>query len=122
MIDITDFRYRYPEFSDTILYPNGRIQLFIDDAVLWMDSEPKWLDYYNLAQNALVAHFLSISDLSETGDSGAVYPIKKQEVDDVIIEQAVDKVSPKIDLLYTTIYGQQYAKYRDMLFSGPIGV
>lgn len=122
MITITDFRTRYPEFSDPILYPDARIQMFIDDAVIWMSDETRWLDWYNLAQFCLVAHFLAVATLSENGDSNANFPIKKQEVDDVLIEQAVGDISPTMDNFHTTTYGQSYYRYLRMTFTGLYGV
>jgi len=122
MIAIADFRTRFPEFSDSILYPDARIQLFIDDAVIWMSSEGKWLDWYGLAQHCLVAHFLAVATLSESGDSNSIFPAVKQEVDDVLIQQAVSDVSPTMDNFFSTVYGQNYNRYLKMTFSGPIGV
>lgn len=122
MITIADFRTRYPEFGDSTLYPDARIQLFIGDAVIWMSETSKWLDWYELAQHCLVAHFLAVATFSESGDSNAQFPVKKQEVDDVLIEHAVGNVNPTMDNFYSTVYGQSYNQYLNMTFAGPVGV
>ena len=123
MITVPDFRTRYPEYSDDTLYPDARIQLFIDDAVIWMAEEgDRWLDFYELAQNCLVAHFLTVATLTESGDSSGIYPIALQEVDDVIIKNAVGDVSPTMDNMHSTTYGQCYFRYLRMCFAGIYGV
>ena len=122
MITVADFRIRYPEFEDVDLYADARIQMFIDDAVIWMKDEHRWLDWYLLAQYCLVGHFLAIANMSETGDAGSAYPVKKQEVDDVLVEHAVAEVKATMDNFHSTIYGQNYYRYLLMTFAGPIGV
>ena len=122
MITIEDFRLRYPEFSDIDMFADERIQLFIDDAVIWMSEESRWLDFYPLAQNCLVAHFLAVSTLTESGDANSIFPVRKQEVDDVIIESAVNDINPTMDNFHSTSYGQSYYRYLRMTFTGIYGV
>ena len=122
MIQITDFRTRYPEFSDATLYPDARIQMLIDDAVIWMSDETRWLNWYDLAQNCLVAHFLAVATLTEAGETNSQFPIARQEVDDVVIESAVSGVSPTMDDFFSTSYGQSYYRYLRMTFTGIYGV
>ena len=122
MIDITGFRTRFPEFADVTLFPEDRIQIFVDDAVIWMSDESKWLDWYLLAQNYLVAHLLVVAEASESGDSNSLFPVKKQEVDDVIVESAVSDIKPTMDNFHSTTYGQTYYRYLMMTFAGPYGI
>jgi len=122
MIDIASFRIRYPEFANQTLYSDLRIQIFIDDAVIYMSDENRWLDFYVLAQSALVGHLLAVAQASETGDSGSLFPIKKQDVDDVIIDSAVSAAKPTNSNLASTTYGQVYHNFLRMTFAGIIGV
>lgn len=122
MISVTDFRTRYPEFSDVVLYTDLRIQMFIDEAVIWMAEKDKWLDWYLLAQFPLVAHLLVSASASESGDSNALFPVNFQEVDDVIIKTAVGNANPTSDNFHSTIYGQAYYRYLRMTFTGVYGV
>jgi len=123
MIDIAGFRERYPEYSDETLYPDERIQMAIDDATIWMGTdEDRWLDYYDLAQYCLTAHFLAVSTITSSGDISSLYPVSHQEVDSTVIKSAVGNVTPSNNNLYSTAYGQCYANYLKMAFGGIIGV
>ena len=122
MILVADFRTRFPEFADIALFTDARIQLMIDEAVILMADEVRWLDWYELAQNYLVAHLLTLANATESGDGEARFPLKKQDVDDVLIESAVNKVAADISPLFTTTYGQSYYRYLRMTFTGIYGV
>lgn len=123
MITVANFRIRFPEFSDDTLFTDARIQMFIDDAVIWMsEDDGRWLDWYELAQYYLVAHFLTVATLTEGGDANSQFPVALQEVDDVIIKSAVSDVKPTMDVFHTTSYGQTYYRYLKMTFTGIYGV
>lgn len=112
------FKVRFPEFSGE---NDARIQLFLDDAALLMGSEARWCSgLYNVAQCYYAAHLLALAQLSADGDSGVVGPVSKQEVDDVIIEQAVSAASAGEGTLGTTTYGKQYLQYRKVCFGAYI--
>lgn len=117
-ITTAELRLRYNEFSDIDIYPDTKLQLYIDDAVIIMADEVRWFDWYKQAQAALVGHLLAVAESTESGDFGIMAPTKKQEVDDVIIEHAVNPVDPTgLDYL-TTAYGQTYFRYLRMTFTG----
>jgi hypothetical protein len=58
------------------------------------------------------AHFLVVADTTEGGDFGTLAPVKHQEVDDVVIKNAVGDIHPTMDDLYSTSYGKRYVSYR----------
>ena len=118
MATVATFNLRFPEFCDE---DDDRIQLFLDDAALLMADTPKWLDFYDVAHQYFSAHLLSVATAQMVGDSGAFAPIKKQEVDDVVIEQAVSEVHPNMDELLTTSYGKRYWQYRRIITVGIYG-
>lgn len=118
MTTVIEFKKRFPEFFDV---DDERIQMFLDDAALRMSSPAKWLDFYDVAHSYLGAHFLAVAENSSSGDSGALAPISHQEVDDVIIKQAVSSVAPSFDELHSTSYGKRYANYRRTALAGPRG-
>lgn len=120
MFDINIFRERYPEFANTDLFPSSRINMFKDDAVIIMSTESRWLDFYDVAQYALVAHYLAVSEVSSSGDATSLFPIKKQDVDDVLIESAVYHVKPTMDNYHSTSYGQTYYRYMRMAFASVV--
>jgi hypothetical protein len=116
---VADFQQRFPEFCEV---DDVVVQLYLDDVALIMSSEGKWLKFYDTAQVYYAAHFLAVAEHTETGDTGALAPIKKQDVDDVLIESAVSEVSPSADELLSTAYGKRVLFYRKICFSGIRGV
>jgi hypothetical protein len=119
MTSVADFQTRFPEFT---MVNVERIQLFLDDAALIMSSKPKWLEFYDIALQYYAAHFLVCAEATESGDTTALAPVKKKEVDDVIIERALTSVSPSHDDVYSTAYGKRYASYRRIVTVGMRGV
>jgi len=119
MATIVDFRTRFPEFVDST---DERIQLFIDDATLLMASPTRWLDFYDIALCYHAAHLLYVGNYTATGDGNVLGPVRKQEVDDVIIEQAVNGVTPTQSDLFSTVYGKRYYQYQRLCFTGIYGV
>lgn len=109
MTDTATFKTRFPEFSTTA---DARVQLFLDDAALHMDSLNKWLTFYDVAQAYYAAHLLVVASVTESGDFGTVAPLAHQEVDEVVIKNAIDNVSPTAEDLYSTSYGKRYVLYR----------
>jgi hypothetical protein len=109
MASVTDFQTRFPEFSSV---STDRIQLFLDDAALNMTGPEKWLTFYDVAHQYYAAHFLIVADVTEGGDFGTLAPVKHQEVDDVVIKNAISDIHPTMDDLYSTSYGKRYVSYR----------
>lgn len=112
---VADFQTRFPEFCEV---DDDRVQLFLDDTALLMGSESRWCDFYNVAQCYYTAHLLVAAEATEAGDDGILAPVKKQEVDDVVIEHAVGSVSATSDDLNSTSYGKRYLHYRRICFVG----
>lgn len=118
MVTYAMFVARFPEFTSV---SQGRFDIFFGDSVLEMGSdENRWLNVYNVAQANLIAHALIVAQGSETGDSMALMPIRSSDVDDVIVEYAVQKdISGSATDNYTaSIYGQSYLKWRNQAFAG----
>ena len=114
------FIIRFPEFA-AILQP--RIDLFISDAAgLMGTAEGRWLTFYDVAQEYLAAHLLIAAQATEAGDYGGLAPTKKQDVDDVLIEHAIEAQSATADDLNSTSYGKRYYNYRRICFAGIRGV
>jgi len=119
MSSVANFNKRFPEFCDT---NDDRVGMFMDDAALLMGTASRWHDFYDVSHEYLSAHLLAVAESSETGDTGALAPVKKQEVDDVIIESAIADIHPTFDELFSTVYGKRYYSYRRIIFVGPYGV
>lgn len=115
MITIPEFKERFPEFKSV---SDDKINLFISDAILEMGSdESRWLGFYDVAISYLVAHLLEIAGGVGLGNGTPPMPIKKSDVDGVLVELSTDFLSGKGEL-YSTSYGIRYARYRKMVFAG----
>lgn len=119
MAIVADFRTRFPEFANVV---DARIQMFMDDAALLMESPERWLSFYDVAHVYYAAHMLVVGTTQELGDTGILSPVRKQEVDDVMIEQAIADVTAIQDELLSTSYGKRFWGYRKICFTGIIGV
>lgn len=117
MTDATDFQIRFPEFCSV---DDDRVQMFLDDAALLMGDKAKWLSYYDVAQAYYAAHLLQLATYTEDGDGSVAGPIKRQEVDDVVIEQAVEAVTASDGELGTTAYGKRFLTYRKICLGAMI--
>ncbi len=112
---VADFQARLPEFGST---DTATIQMFLDDAALIMSNPAKWLEYYDVAQVYRAAHFLAVAQHSETGDVTPLTPVAHQEVDDVVIKNAVSSSAPSFDDLHSTSYGKRFTMYRKICLTG----
>lgn len=121
--DVTAFRARFPEFSDSGEFPDARIQLFLGDAVL-LDvgsDELRWNNKYNFAQAYAAAHRLTVGSNTELGDANSKSgPISSKSAGGVSVTRAVvAKDTGEGDDFYRgTSYGQQFLVTRNMCFAG----
>lgn len=121
--DIATFRLRFPEFEDETLFSDARIQLFLDDSVVFMgDNEARWNSKYNLAQSYLTAHLLSIGTNTEAGASqSSSGTIASKSAGGVSVSFSGTNQADKSDedaWLLSTAYGQQYLLLRNSVFVG----
>lgn len=122
MLTLPDLVLRYPAMQDLI---PERFAILQSDAVLVMGSDDgRWLNFYDPAQAALIAHNAILSGAlgGDEDSAGAVAaPVTRTDVDDVQVEFA-EKVWDKLPYqeadLYSTSYGQAYVRWRRMAFSG----
>lgn len=119
MATVAEFQARFPEFCTT---DDDRVQMFLDDAALLMGATSRWLDVYDVAHQYYAAHMLAVAEHTESGDSGILAPASHQEVDDVVIKNAINNVDANFNDLLATAYGKRYMQYRRLCFIGPRGV
>jgi hypothetical protein len=124
-ITIPEFRDRFPEFSDPVEYPDDRIQMFLNDALCTIGSDPsRWCSEckYDLALSYLTAHLLALGTGSESGNSGAVSgtPTTKTaggvSVSYSSMSSSSGGMSYGEQLYSSTIYGQRYLQIRSSCF------
>lgn len=121
-ITIETFRIRFPEFCDDTEYSDARVQLFIDDSIIYLGTdENRWNGKYNLAQAYLAAHLLVSGEKTELGDSSSSSgPITSKSAGGVSVSKSVvAKDRSDLDSWYvSTAYGQQFLNLRNLCFMG----
>lgn len=125
MLTLPDLVLRYPAM---IAMTPAEFTMLQADTVLEMGHDDgRWgtdeFDVYDPAQAALIAHYYTTFGQLTEGDSAIPNaPVSRTDVDDVQIEFATkiwDGVPYQEADLYSTAYGQRYARYRKMFFAGP---
>ena len=93
------------------------------EAATEMGSDPeRWAGQttYDIAQGYLISHLAAMAEAYEAGDHSPLQPFREKEVDDVRVEHAVSRdMQNNLDPYLATTYGQQYIKWRRMVFAGP---
>lgn len=117
MITIADIRARFPEVSDDVLFPDARIQLFIDDAALFI-GDCFGDKYTDLAHSYLTMHLLALSENTkddiEDGAGGGLGAMNAATVGKVSYSRAINNIDqnhPDASYLSTS-YGQQFLHIR----------
>lgn len=113
MIDPASFKTRFPEFAAE---SDPRIQLFIDDSVIILNSV-YWGEKYDLGLYYLTAHYLVLANKSEAGSiTSAGGAIAGRTVDGVSVTYTTAQPKNESDAIYmTTTYGQRYLTLRKTL-------
>lgn len=96
--------------------------LFIEASLEMGTDVDRWLGQptYDVAIGYLLSHLAYMSERWESGDGSTIQPLRSKEVDDVVVEYAVSReMQNKLDPYISTVYGQQYIKWRRMVFAGP---
>ena len=117
------FRVRFPEFTDDTIYPDERVQLFIDDAALiYMGAtESRWGAKYDIAQAYLTAHLLTAGTATEAGDTNTkAGEISSKSAGGVSVTRAIapKNRSDMDSFLTSTSYGQYFLNIRNTCFVG----
>lgn len=120
MITYQGWLDKFPQFI-TIVEPQWEEMLI--EAQTEMGADPnRWSGQptYDIAQGYLIAHLAAMSETWEGGDHTPLQPFREKEVDDVRVEYAVSRdMQNNLDPYLSTSYGQQYIKWRRMIFAGP---
>ena len=117
MVTYATWVIRYPQFA---VVAEEVFDIYHSDANIEMGTdESRWYDTYDVAQSALIAHFIAMYNGYILGDDTPMQPIRTKEVDDVMVEFAVSRdLQNNLDPYQATSYGQQYIKWRRQAFAG----
>lgn len=109
MIDPASFKVRFPEFSAE---SDSRIQVFIDDSVVLLNSV-YWGTKYDLGLYYLTAHYLALANKSEAGSITSNGQISSRSVDGASVGYSHPTPANESDAYYaSTSYGQRYLALR----------
>ena len=129
---ITDpptFRSHFPEFGDDTVYPDARVQLFIDTGSVMLNPY-RWGSYMTLGVELFTGHMLALGQYAALraagGGAGAVPGISSG----LMTNKSVSKVSVGYDVSVTamegagpwnyTIYGQQLYWWMQVVGTGGV--
>jgi hypothetical protein len=97
--------------------------LFIAEANIEMGTiVSRWLTqaHYDIAQGYFLCHLAVVSEGQGAGDAQPMAPLRTTDVDGVLVEFGISReMINNPQWLATTSYGQQYLRYRRMVFAGP---
>lgn len=120
MITHEQWTTKFPQFAGL---PTTVFDEFVIEATVEMGDDPeRWegTPTYDIAMGYLVAHLSAMDESWQTGDHTPLQPLRSKEVDDVMVEYAVSRdMQNNFDPYLSTVYGQQYIKWRRMVFAGP---
>jgi hypothetical protein len=111
---------KFPQFAGV---PSTVFDAFKVEATIEMGEFPeRWSGEptYDIAMGYLIAHLSAMDESWSGGDHTTLQPLRSKEVDDVMVEYAVSRdMQNNFDPYLSTVYGQQYVKWRRMVFAGP---
>lgn len=111
---------KFPQF--VAVSPEQFLELQMEATVEMGADVNRWAgtETYDIAQSYLIGHLAAMAEAYETGDHSPLQPFREKEVDDVRVEYAVSREMQNVlDPYLSTTYGQQYIKWRRMVFAGP---
>lgn len=112
-----EFKIRFPEFGSVL---DARVQLFLDDAELELDTS-RWGDRYDKGQALLAAHYLTLSLKAASGASSSSGTVASKSIGDVSVSYAVaSSVSKTEDFYSSTIYGLEYLVLARLVGAGMV--
>lgn len=113
-LSTADFKLKYPEF-DSVSDPS--VQLCLDEAAIIVDLSV-CPDLADLMQGSYAAHCVAKSSLNPSGIDDAPGPAQSKSVGAVSISYgiATGSVSVSNDWFRSTVYGQNFLRFRNMCF------
>ena len=115
MVTPADIKLRFPEFT---LIDDARIQLFIDDAILCVNSKCHNAD---ITIAYLTAHYLSLATNTDSGNANSVGQVASESVGDVSVSYGISSsTNDGNDYFKSTQYGQRYLTLKSVCVVSPI--
>lgn len=123
MIDIDEFREKFPAFANPVLYPNDSILLMADITDCYIDVGNRWfrcVKCQDLMTELLTAHLLMINGTPAAPASGATGIISNATVGSVSVGfvSAASSKGSFMAWLGKTPYGEQLSALLSRLSAG----
>ncbi|WP_175786534.1 DUF4054 domain-containing protein [Burkholderia anthina] len=123
-MDIADFRQTFPEFSNSTLYPDAVIQIWLTVSVSLVNPE-RWQDLTDIGIGLCTAHHVALSMRDQNAVAVGALP---GQVTGPQSAKSVDKVSASYDTAAvaikdggfwnSTMYGIRYLSLAMMMGAG----
>ena len=127
-VTVASFRAAFPAFTDTTLYPDPQVQLYLDLSVNLMD-QIRWGNLLDYGTQLFVAHNLALEAPSTADAAAGGLP---GQIKGSVTSGSVDKVSYSRDVSSAmlpnaghwnlTSYGLRFKQLINMIGAGPIQV
>ena len=115
MITPTDVKARFPALDSV---DDARLQLLIDDTRPFFNLQ-SWGSLYPRGACLLVAHFWTMQQKADKGETAPVHAVTARKAGDVQLSYAAPSPSETQDAwLASTAYGQQYLTLRKQVGFG----
>lgn len=125
--DVPTFRTNFPAFADTTVYPDARVQFFIDTGSV-MFNPYKWGYYLPMAVELFTAHMLALGQYAAVRAAGNPAGAVPGLSSGLMTNKSVSKVSVGYDVTTTaiegagpwnyTIFGQQLMWWMQLIGTG----
>jgi len=119
-VTVDAFREIFPEFADDVIYPDIRVQFFLDFSTLFL-NEDCWDDFYDMGIYYLTAHRVWVARQTELGGGAfnGAGPRQAETVDKVSYSNQSITIDDNWKLLLSaTPYGLQYLEMLDLIKLG----
>lgn len=127
--DPATFRSHFPEFADDTVYPDARVQLFLDTGSVMLNPH-RWGYYLPLGVELFTAHMLALGQYAANRAMGGGQNAVPGIASGLMSNKSVSKVSVGYDVNVTamkdagpwnyTIYGQQLYWWMGVVGTGGV--
>lgn len=125
-ITVAQFRIDYPEFTDTVTYPNSGVTYWLTLAYQLLNPD-RWGAQIDTAAELFVAHNLALEARAQAEATNGVIPgtttgpISSKSVDKVSVSFDVGSgIQPDAGHWNLTVYGTRFIRLVRMFGAGPL--
>lgn len=119
-MNVAQFRADFPEFADTVKYPDGSVNFWLTFMGKLLNAA-RWADLLDMGLELATAHHLIINAKNQKSAGGILAPISSKSVDTVSVSFDTKAVTlENAGHWATTNYGQRF--WQLLMMAGAGGV